>query len=542
MHAEIRSRARALASASSIAILVGSVLVVALAPASATTPTTGAWIFPNSKRADAVADDLDDTFYIAGGSDDWLRDSFFGDTANGSADVSVDIYNPTSSTLYNVQIFAAVSISGIDLLNSIDFDGGDGGASSFVPGDFAGGTPFLAGGSSMDDHDIYPAYFVSYSVGDLDAGSSNISTITVQVDGDFVGGLVVHLDYSAEDASGNGVEGPFEADMNLFENGDIEEPPACVPGDLEVSQSVSTDEVSPGGSFTWKVSVQASEGELPAEFDLQEVQAWTMTHELLHGLGATHNSSNDSTFATPSVGAWTNASRSVTVSPLLLVNNFVELHASVEWVDACDGTLMSAAASDVPTVTVVGDASGDVHSANWWEEQAEKTAKGKRKAVFTEDEFDQLLQRVALHSDVFTYGEWDGTAPTGDDDDGWVDIDSLAKARKVLEKKTNESRKVRGAEKQDLALWLNIASGGINLDTSLEIYEKKNRCRGQHSEFEDQTGLSSISSAYDTPAEILAFLEDQIADWKDGSGDSRGDLRLARKLAKSVNHEWLVAA
>jgi hypothetical protein len=217
----------------------------------------------------------------------------------------------------------------------------------------------------------------------------------------------------------------------------------------------------------------------------------------------------------------------------------VSIVAKVTW-ETCGGgaDFDTVELSFVPDI----DPTGNSHSASWWEEQAEKTKMGSKKAEFSKSEFDLLLQRAALHSDVFVYASWNGTAPTGDKDAGWLDIDSLADALKVFDKKTGESKKVRGAEREDLALWLNIASGAINLDTPLEIYEKKNKCKGHGSEFEDQTGLRSLSSSFDTPGEIVAILETQIKDWQDGSGDSKSALKLAKRLARAVNSEWLVAA
>jgi hypothetical protein len=227
---EAPSKATRFTGLAAFGLLLGSVALATFVPPAVATSTSGVWLFPTSHRTSAVADSLDDTFYTGDSENLWLLNSYFGDSTADAADVSVDFYNPTSAGLSNVQVFAA--INDITMLTDISFAGGPSGDVSYAAADIGGGTPFLAGGGSMDAHDIYPAFFVSYGVGDLGTGSSNILSIEVVVNGDFASGLIVHLDYSAEDAAGNAVTGPFEADMNIFEAGDFSEPPACTAGGL----------------------------------------------------------------------------------------------------------------------------------------------------------------------------------------------------------------------------------------------------------------------------------------------------------------------
>jgi hypothetical protein len=508
--------------------LVGLLVLSGLPLAGAATATTGAWIFPTAHRAAAVADALTDAFYIADSENPWLQDSFFADSLTSSANISVDLYNPTGSTLYNVQVFAAYSVDNLALVNSIAFAGGSSGVVSYSGDELAsGGTPQMTGGVAIDAHGVYQAYFVSYGVGDLAAGSSGIHTIWVNISGDFASGLVVHLDYTAEDANGNGVSGPFTADMNIFDNGETQEPPPCVDASFSVSAKASPTTAAPGANVTIVFTAVLDSGTFPHNLTFKLSSSYRLAN---HRDGAL-NTNADSTGASVEV--------IVTLSPLLLDGDTLDVVGAFGW-DACDGTRLGAQAK--VTLAVAFGGSGEVHSVSWWDEQAEKTNKGGKKAVFNATEFDLLLQRVALHSAVFTYGAWNGTAPTGDTDAGWVDIGSLAKAIKVFEKKTGESKKVRGAEREDLALWLNIASGAINRDTPLEIFEKKHKSHGHGSEFEEGTGLKSRPSAYDTPGKIAAFLEKQIKDWSDGSGASHSDLKLAKRLARAVNVQWLVPA
>ena len=526
-------RAPRLTGLAAVSVLFASAVLASLAPAAAATSTSGAWIFPTSHRTDAVADDLDDTFYTGASSDLWLQDSFFGDSTADAANVSVDFYNPTSAALANVQVFAA--INNISLLTDIAFSGGPSGDVSYAAGDIGGGTPFLAGGASMDAHDIYPAYFVSYGVGDLGTGSSNILSITVVVNGDFGGGLIVHLDYSAEDANANAVTGPFEADLNIFEAGDFEEPPACDPGGLKLSGTINGSySPSSGIDIDARLNLVA-----PFEYKRGEVRATL----------------NNGTFTTSTHGnrtgsAWSMALNGTTdlnlsinltghAGPLVLDGDVVALSLSLSWEDCASGGNQTLALS----WTADTEPTGDVHSAGWWEEQLEKTEKGKKKAKLNASQADDLLQAVALHSDVFTYGPWNGTDPTGGEDAGWLDIAALEDAIDILEGKSPDAKKVRKAEREALALWLNVASNGITRDTALEIKEKTDKSEDDdEGESEEHTGLKALSSSYDEVSEILAFAEGQISDWQDGSGASKADLKLARKLAKAVNNEWLVAA
>jgi hypothetical protein len=496
------------------------------------------WIFPHAKQADALADDLDDSFYTGDSNNAWLQDSFFADSQAGAATVEVDLYNPTGADLENVQIFAAYSADQLDMVTSVNFSGGDSGDVDYPTDelDESGGTPSLAGGGTMDPHGVYPAYFVSYGVGDLPAGSSGIRTVAIEVVGDFAGGLVVHLDYTAEDADGDPVSGPFEADMNIFENGEDGEPPACDPGALHLSGNLSGGSYKPGEgiSFTARLEV--------VEDFVYERDPVTVTL-------ATGGSSVTSEVGEVSGGNWSwvvpentplnlTVNVTATVAPLQLAGDKHTMSASLAW-DDCAGGGSDTLSLSAPVTNTPTEAS---HSAAWWAEQVEKAQKGKKKAAYNSSQLDGMLGAIAAHSDVFVYGSWNGTAPDGASDEGWLDISSLRDAEKVLDGKSPDSRKVRGAERQLLALWLNIASGALNLDTQLEIYEKKHRCRGSHSEFEEHTGRRTLSSSVDTPAEILAFLEGKVDDWKDGSGSAKGDLKYARKLAKAVNLEWLVAA
>jgi hypothetical protein len=60
--------------------------------------------------------------------------------------------------------------------------------------------------------------------------------------------------------------------------------------------------------------------------------------------------------------------------------------------------------------------------------------------------------------------------------------------------------------------------------------------------FKQRTGLSEPGEGLDTVGEILSFAEHQSADWKDGSGASKADLKLGRLLCRAVNRGWLVPA
>jgi len=321
--------------------------------------------------------------------------------------------------------------------------------------------------------------------------------------------------------------------MNIFENGDSE-PPACEPPTLSLTALGATKSPVAGGNLT--VSYEANASSWDVQATGRVVSAEESASSPVDGATVELQDSDMSIADGMQV---VRVNITFALSPLLLPGDSVAVDAVVTGA-ACGGAL-SASASTV-TVKLGGTASGGAHTAAWWSEQIEKTSKGNRKAMFTKDQMAALLQRAALHSGVFTYGAWNGDAPTGGSDAGSVDIGSLAKAMKVLDKGTNESKKVRGAEAQDLALWLNVASGAVDLGSTLEIRERHQHSNSAHTDFGDHLGMNTLPSQYDTPGEILAFLEKQIKDWQDGQGASKIDMKLARRLAKAVNEGWLVLA
>lgn len=511
-------------------MFLGFLLLLSTLPAAAGTPTTGAWIFPNAYRDEAVADSLDAAFYISDNSSEWIADSFFADSGADSASVSVDLYNPTSTDLTNVQVFAAVSDS--DLFTDISFSGGDSGNVTVLAADLSGGTPFLSDGSSFPAHGVFPAFFTSYGVGDLDAGSSSIRTITVEVTGDFAGGLIVHLDYSAEDASGAVYTGPFEADMNIFENGEPEE--ECADAVFSLEAAPSTAAPAPGEVVTLDYHFELVSGD-PAEglfLVLEWSGFWAMDSiEVAEGstIGVdpgTGTGTSQGTGGTPTSG---NVTVNATASNRSVDGDSLENAAELSW-ELCDGSEGSTSASLSAEVTT--EPAGEAESSGYWRQQFKHASTGNGKSDLSAADLDLLLQRVALHSDVFTYGPWDGADPWGADDEGWVDIGSLDDALDVLRAHGKENKMSNKAERELLALWLNVASGALNLDTVLERHEGGD----DDDDGDDEDDEASTPSAeHDTVGEIIAFASEQLSDWSDGTGASADDLKLAKKLCKWVN-------
>lgn len=532
-------RARILGSAAGI-VMISAACLAALSPLVGATATTGVWIFPHDNQADAVADSLSSSFYIGDNSNPWLKDSFFADSLASSADVQVDLYNPTSSDLTNVQLFAAINDS--SLFTDIKFSGGSSGDVTVVAADLSGGTPFLSDGSNLPSHDIYPAYFTSYGVGDLKAGSANIKTLTVKVSGDFAGGLVVHLDYSAEDGDGVVVTGPFEADMSIFENGEAS--PACVPPTPTLSASTSDLKPLAGEGVTVTFETNASNWTVQATGRA----VYGNTTEATALPGANVELGDADAFGPLAIAdgkALEHANFTLNISKLLLPGDEVRISAVMSW-EACNGTPGNTTAS--LTLTVGGTPAGSVHTASWWQVQFDHAAKGKGKLDFTTDELTLFLERAALHSTVFMYGPWNGVGPGGGCDGGWVDIGSFSDALAVLKAHDHANKMSNKAERELLALWLNVASGALNLDTPLKVPkhggddDDEDEDQQGSSPFQKHTGLQEPGSAYDTPGEIIAFASLQLDDWKDGSGASKADLKLAKNLCMSVNKGWLVAA
>src|SRR6266850_1752732 len=121
------------------ALFAAAAMVLTVLPLGGAVGTTGAWIFPHAHQSDVLGGSTSSSFYMGSNSSDWVADSFFADSLASSANVQVDLYNPTSTDLSSVQLF--VAISNISLLTSIDFSGGDGGAVSVPASDIGGGTP-----------------------------------------------------------------------------------------------------------------------------------------------------------------------------------------------------------------------------------------------------------------------------------------------------------------------------------------------------------------------------------------------------------------
>ncbi|HEX9709617.1 MAG TPA: hypothetical protein VGB42_06610 [Candidatus Thermoplasmatota archaeon] len=197
-------------------MLLGAALaVLSSAPATASLSATGIWIFPHERQEKVLAGTLGSLFYNTTSGDEWIADAFFADADADGATVEVDFYNPTSGNLTNVILWVAVSNS--TLFTSINFSGGAGGDQSVGVDDLGAGTPFA--GAPLPSY-VYPTNFTSYAVGDVDAGSSGIVTVTLDVIGDFDGGLVLRLDYVATSGE-SAVSGPFDAGMSIYEWGDL---------------------------------------------------------------------------------------------------------------------------------------------------------------------------------------------------------------------------------------------------------------------------------------------------------------------------------
>lgn len=529
------------------ALFAAAAMVLSALPLAAAVGTTGAWIFPHSHQSDALGGTLSSSFYMGSNSSDWVSDSFFADSLADAANVQVDLYNPTNADLSSVQLF--VAISDISLLTSIDFAGGDGGAVSVPSSDIGGGTPFLADGSTLSDHGVYPAYFTSYSVGSLAAGSAGIVTIWVNVTGDFAGGLIIHLDYAGVDDSGVVFTGPFDADMAIFENGEAEGEPPCVAPTLSLTGMPDTTSPLPGSTLTVNYETNSSDWDVAATGRSIHAEA-----NATSPISGARVQVMDADAKIPDGDPLAHVNISFALSDVLLSGDKITIEAILS-AQACGSAL---SASYTLTVTVDGNGTGDIHSAAWWQNQLERTAKSKKNAEFTKTEIDAFFQAIAAHSGMFTYGSWNGTAPSGDSDEGWLDIASLHDALDILKGKSGDSKKVRGIERQALALWLNVASGAVNLDTQVgttrqcddsdsdddDGEDSDDDCENNHgrhrSVFEQRTGLSEPGDDFDTVGEILSFAEGQSADWKDGSGLSKADLKLGRLLCRAVNRGWLV--
>jgi hypothetical protein len=541
----LRERGAAISAA---AVIIGSALAVGLAaPAAADLPTSGLWIFPHERQAAVLGGGLGQYYYNTSSDNEWIADAFFADADADGASVAVDFYNPSGSDMTNVILWVAVS-SG-EVFEGLEFSGGSSGDFSVVLDDLGGGTPTT--GASLPDY-VYPAFYTSYGIGDVPAGSSGIVTVNIDVTGDFAGDLVIRLDYTATDANGDDASGPFEAGMTIYEWGDLPadngDDPTC-PDDADLSLSGSTSGMMRDGVFlvTVALALEATEGYSagPVIVELH----WDLAFDESSLPGG--HSAGVTTLEIDEVGA--DAGRfaadnlTAVVQPLLLPGDTVTVILRVVW-DGCDG---GGEASLRLNTTVDRDPTGRVKSANSWANEvfdAMKDEKRKKpRAEYNTSQFDTFVRAIALHSDVFAYGAWNGTDPFGDEDAGWVDIEDLDDVMDILDKRGRGDRSAKEAQQELLALWLNIASGRANLDSELKVWKKHFSWGADR--YEDGEVPGDVQR-------IVGFAEQSLLDWANTDDPAGGhhqkghhwwlkhwregnDLRLAAALCWLVNAGWL---
>lgn len=530
-----------------VAILVGSTLALALAaPASADLSKSGVWIFPHARQDAVLGGTLGQFYYNTTSGNEWIADAFFADADTGGATVDVDLYNPTSGDLTNVILWVAVSDD--DLFTSINFSGGSSGNSSVGVDDLGGGTPTT--GASLPDF-VYPAFYTSYGVGDIATGE--VETITMDVVGNFGGGLVLRLDYVATDANDDDISGPFDAGMSIYEWGDLPEDEGQCPDDaeVEVGLSLSPDYVR-GKQFgvAMTISLAPSAGYVATDvtLDLRGILAGLSLDEL--GLGDLEEFGTGPTFGIGGLDQELVLESTLTGSQLLLPGDEIGLTLEVSW-GGCDG---GGQASSTVTESIGAGRSGSARSASSWARDLRDALRAGGNGNghtpdYNESQYDTLMQAVALHSDVFTYGDWDGEDPFGGEDVGWLDISDLEGARDILLKNGQGQGNVKEMAQELLALWLNVASGKVNLDSQLTLW-RHGSGHGHGDDDEDDDGGSDLSVQ-----DIMSNAESKFTDFIEaGDDDSRGhghghaawrsglQLRGASLLCWLVNSGWLRVA
>ncbi len=537
MNANALPRARPLAVLAAV-LLLGSALAIVLAtPATATLSASGVWIFPHERQEKVLDDELGQYFYNTTSGDDWIADAFFADAQADNATVEVDFYNPTSGNLTNVILWVAVNDD--DLFTSINFSGGSSGNVSVDVGDLGGGTPTTS--ASLPSY-VYPAFYTSYGVGDVAAGTSGIETITMDVTGDFDGGLVLRLDYVATNASDDAVSGPFDAGMTIYEWGDLPADEDTCPDEkgLTIGGTLTQGEYADGKiSFVASISLGA-----PFEYEASNV---TATLQPSAGLSLDVLPGGDiedgvGTLEIDAVGGdsgnYSLANVSLSGSPLLLDGDNVSFSLHASWDGCDDGGETSTQAS----LEVELDPSGGAKKAQYWSHDLKDALKDERrnrdKADHNTSQFATFMQAVALHSAVFTYGPWEGEDPLGGEDEGWVDISDLEDALDVLRKSGGHGNgRLKEAQQELLALWLNIATGRVNLDSDLKVWKKHIKWG------EDRYSKGDVPGDVQR---IVSYAESNLTDYVDASDDKgKGHkgagkaLRLAANLCGFVNTGWL---
>ncbi len=532
-----------------VAVLVGSVVALAFAvPASADLADTGAWIFPHERQSAVVGGTLGQFYYNTTSPDDWIADAFFADADTDGATVEVDLYNPTGGDMTSVNLWVAVS--DFDYFTSIDFSGGASGDVSVAADDLGGGTPTT--GADLPDY-VYPAYYTSYGVGDLGAGSSGIVTVTLDITGDFGSGLVLRLDYTGLDANGNDISGPFDAGMSIYEWGDLPaDEPSC-PDDAGLKL---------GGTLSGKydngvIDIDATLELVPTfEYEASDVEA-TLTPgtgvSVLSAPNATV-SQNVVSFSVSAVGGnagnFSETEIHLRGAPWLLSGDTVTVDVDVSW-DGCDG---GGDLSAELSLVLDFDPAGRAVSASGWagdmKDAMRTVGHGHHTPDYNLTAYGGFMQAIAMHSDVFTYGPWNGTDPAGGDDSGWVDLSNLTAVRGILQKDGRGNGNMKEAQQELLAVWLNVASGRVNLDSGLTVWKK--HLGWDDDDDDDHHGghghsHSGGSSLPDDVQEVISGAESALADYivaqdssSHGHGHSHGDNQAAKSLWRSTLLCWLV--
>src|SRR2546426_5826355 len=105
------------------AVILAASLVLSTAPSAIAISSTGIWVFPHAHQSDITGGGTDSAYYIGANTSAVLADSFYADSGADSANIQVDIYNPSGAKLLSVQLFAAIIDT--DNFTSISFAGGE---------------------------------------------------------------------------------------------------------------------------------------------------------------------------------------------------------------------------------------------------------------------------------------------------------------------------------------------------------------------------------------------------------------------------------
>jgi hypothetical protein len=425
------------------------------------------------------------------------------------------------------EVFLVVSVNDPGLLNGGTLTLEDG-TSLGLDGLVSGTPTYTCSGREIPRHGVFPADYTTILLGDIEANM--VVRIDVEVDG--ADGLEVHFDafgYSIKSNPNHGdkcqdLVNPFGHDVTAIFGGEEEGEDDCP--SVEILKEASVSEVAIGDEIEYVITVintgdsEGDEGEKDegdeASCDLTEV---VLTEDI--PVVVTEDEEELPAFSIVALDPSASEESDTELSwqlDTMAPGDEVSVTVTVLFEEeAADGTevvntaCIDAAELDEPvcssfTVTV-GEVTGEDrgHGPGYWCNQIRFTLEGRHNAQHTVEDLEAWLAEINDTSDVF-----------GD----LVIIDTLEAAQALLCEASDATEPDAKLARHLLTLWLNMVSGMLDGDLSLEEL-----CGGMAELPEDTDTSLTISDV------LLAAESDLVSDEADDA-----TLLLWTEIIDFINH------